>query len=217
MEFGHMGTWNIKEFKDLCKQANRDGAKFAESLAVRFMAARDYHQKNIFQKLEEAKSLRDSNDLCRLDYEIAWELDAFMNALNSIFDFLAQLINECLRKPKLDVAKVDPCRFNWMRGNGIADSVSNKFEDMVKDKWFTKIHDYCNVSKHHYAIKGDVNVEFGDARVKTWYYTKEFDFKQRCAQHISASELKDYLVFVGNYVNEIGVLLNHELSSRGGH
>lgn len=211
-----MGTWNIKEFKDLCKQANRDGAKFAESLAVRFLAARDYHQKNILQKLEEAKSLRDPKDLLRLDHEIAWELDAFMNALNSNFDFLAQLTNECLRKPKLDVTKVDPCHLNWMRGNGIADSVSNKFEDMAKDKWFTKIHDYCNVSKHHYAIKGDVHVEFGDARVKTGYHTKEFDFKQRCAQRMSDSELRDCIAFVGKYVDEIGVLLNRELCSRAG-
>ena len=206
-----MKTWNIKEFRTLCEQANNEGVKFAESLSLKFLAARDYHQKNILQKLEEAKVLKEPSDLVRLDFEIAWELDAFMNALNSMFDLLAQLINECLCLPRLPVEKGEFCKASkW----DVPKDVRCKVASMAEDEWFLRIRDYCNVSKHHYAIKGDVHVEFGNPDTHTGYRTKEFDYKARVAQCITDQELGGCLKFVGRSVNEIGALLNHELLSR---
>ncbi len=98
--------WNIREFRALCQQANNEGVRFAESLSLKFIAARDYHHKNILQKLKEAKEFKELKVLTRLDFEIACEMDAFMNALNSMFDSLAQLVNECLRSSKSPVEKV---------------------------------------------------------------------------------------------------------------
>ena len=206
-----METWNKREFRALCEQANNDGIRFAESLSLKYLAARDYHQKNILQKLEEAKAFKELSDLTCLDFEIAWELDAFMNALNSVFDLLAQLINECLRLPRLPVEKVE---FLEVSKWDVPKDIRCKVASVAKDEWFLRIRDYCNVSKHHYAIKGDVHVEFGDPDTHTGYRTKEFDYKARVAQCISDRELEGCLKFVGRSVNEIGALLNHELLSR---
>jgi len=204
--------WNIREFRALCEQANNEGVRFAESLSLKFIAARDYHHKNILQKLKEAKEFKDLKDLTRLDFEIACEMDAFMNALNSTFDLLAQLVNECLRSSKSPAAKIEFHKIS--KWDDVPEGIRCKVARMAKNEWFLKIRDYCNVSKHHQVIKGDVHVEFLDLEIHTGYHTKEFNYRKRIAQSISDRELDGCLKFVGRSVNGIGVILNQELLSR---
>jgi len=204
--------WSISEFKVLCEQANNEGYRFAESLAIKFRAARDYHQKTILQKLEEAQGLREPNKLTRLDFEITCEIDAFMNALNSIFDLLAQLVNECLRSPKSPVAKVNIHKTSeW---DDVSEDLRCKILKMVKNEWFLKIRDYCNVSKHHRVIKADVQVDFFDKAIHTGFLTNKFDYGERTAQSISNREIEGCLKFVGRSVEGIGVILNEEMLSQ---
>lgn len=203
-----MGIWNIMEFKTLCEQAHIDGVPFAESLAVKYMASQGYHGKNILDKLKEAEALKSPEDLARLDMEIAWELDAFMNALNSMFDILAQLINECLCSPKLPVGDVDIYKVkDWDVPREIIEIIDNA----TTNEQFDMIRGYCNVSKHHYAIKGGVHVDFSGSDIKTNYYSNKFTNKSKDTKYINAHELSNYLKFAGGVVDQVGMLLNREL------
>ena len=204
--------WNTRQFKELGKEAGNEGVRYAESLSLKFIAARDYRQQNTLQKLKYAKEFKELEDLPRLDFEIAFEMDAFMNALNSMFDFLAQILNECLRPPKSPVEEVNFGKIS--KWDDVPEDLRCKFIRMAKNEWFLKIRDYCNVSKHHYAIKGDVHVEFLDHERHTGYQTKEFNYGKRIAQSISNQEINGCLKFVGRSVNGIGVILNQELLSR---
>ena len=206
-----MGVWDIKEFRTLCKYAHTDGLMFAESLAVKYRAARDYHQKNTSEKLKEAEVSKALGDLARLDLEIAWELDAFMNALNSMFDILAQLINECLCSPKFPVEGVN---IHKVKGWDVPKEIVQIIDNATMNELFNMIRGYSNVSKHRYAIKGDVHVDFSGLYVNTSYYSKEFTYKSKDTQHISDHELSNYLKFAGGVVDQVGMLLNRELLAR---
>ncbi len=96
----------------------------------------------------------------------------------------------------------------------MSEDIRFKVIRMAKNEWFLKIRDYCNVSKHHHAIKGDVRVEFLDYERHTGYHTKEFNYRKRIGQSISDQEMNGCVKFVGRSVNEIGVILNRELLSR---
>ena len=101
-----MGAWNLKEFEPLCLNSGFDKALFyTNSLAVKWNAA-IYHKSNIQQKINDINFNSFLEKAPAYDYEVAFELDALMLALNSMWDILGQLINECFMRPKIDVSKM---------------------------------------------------------------------------------------------------------------
>ena len=104
-----MGTWNIKEFKKCCLNSGFDEVLlYTYSLVSRFNAT-VYHKKNILRKTKNIKDKRmelPPEKYGAYDYEYSFEIDALMLALNSMWDILGQLINECFIRPKIKVNKV---------------------------------------------------------------------------------------------------------------
>ncbi len=85
-----MGAWNLKAFKTLCLNSGFDKAWFyTESLAFKWNAA-IYHKGKIQQKINEVNYNSFLEKAPAYDYEIAFELDALMVTLNSIWDILGQ-------------------------------------------------------------------------------------------------------------------------------
>jgi hypothetical protein len=101
-----MSEWKLKEFKKLCLDSGFEKIwSHTISLAFKYRAA-VYHKIKIQQKIDEISSQTFLEKAPNYDLEIAFELDALMNTLNSVWDFLGQLLNECFIHPKANSAKI---------------------------------------------------------------------------------------------------------------
>ncbi len=175
-----MGAWNLKEFKTLCLNSGLDKAWFyAESLAFKWNAA-VYHKSKIQQKIDEIdlKSFLEK----ALDYsvEIAFELDALMVTLNSMWDILGQLTNECFIRPKIPESglyfdNILNNKISIIQQNSIPSTIKSTLEDIKKNELYGLIKAYANVSKHRYAIQGDCHIDFTKIPTTVSYVT-EFEY-----------------------------------------
>jgi len=210
-----MGKWNLVEFKKLCSATDKNQAYIlARSLAFKYRAARDYHKYNILDRLAKIKNEGSAflltSEFFQCELEIGFEADALVSALNSMWDIIAQLLNECFGNPKLPVKSV--CFDNIVKKCSLSTDIKDAVGKMLCDKYYKEIRSYCNVSKHHYAIEGDIKVDFGKNIKRVSYQAKQFEY-ERIKYSPSVDEVIQYIKFVGNSVDEIGSLIQIELSS----
>ncbi len=212
-----MGAWNLKEFKTLCLNSGFDEALFyTNSLAIKWNAA-IYHKHNIQQKMAELDSNSFLAKAPAYDHEIAFELDALMVTLNSIWDILGQLINECFIRPKIPASKL---YFDNILNNKISDirqnSIPPEIHQILKpihgDEHYHKIRAFANVSKHRHAIQGEIYMDVSEKPTKKSYVTTEFEYKRKWYKLTvdDAFSCWEFVNKVGKSVDQIGAKI-HEL------
>ena len=196
-----MGAWNLKEFKTLCLDSGLDKTWFyTKSLAFKWNAA-IYHKDKIQQKIDEINPQSFLEKAPAYDLEIAFELDALMTTLNSMWDILGQLINECLIRPKRDTSKMyfdDVFKCCW---NSIPSEIQPILKSIRGNELYRIIKAYANVSKHRYAIQGEVYMDMGKKPTKVSYVIPEFEYKKTF----------ECLDFVGKSVDQIGARIHESI------
>ena len=208
-----MGVWNLREFKALCLNSGLDKQLFyTESLAFKWEAAK-YHKGIIQQKMNESPKLS-PNKLLAYDFEIAFELDALMSALNSIWDILAQLLNECFIRHKIDASSVS---FNILSDTNkdyrklIPTEVRHITNNIPRSPPYPTIKDYVNVSKHRYAIKGEIDVDYREIPTRVSYKTQQFECKKGQRRRLTPNKAFKCLEFVGKSVDQVGAEVQKEV------
>jgi len=205
-----MGAWNLKEFKTLCLNSGFDKALFyTNSLAVKWNAA-IYHKDNIQKKMSE---LNFNSALAKgpaYDYEIAFELDSLMLTLNSMWDILGQLVNECFIRPKIPEGDV---KFDRILDRYL-DSVPTEIQQILKpiqgNKHYNTIRAFANVSKHRHAIPGEVHMDFSDKPPQKLYVITEFEYNGEWHKLTIDDTFKcwEFLDKVGKSVDQVGAKIH---------
>ena len=210
-----MGAWNLKEFKALCLNSGFDKAWFyTESLAFKWNAA-IYHKGKIQQKMDELSSKTFLEKAPAYDYEIAFELNALILTLSSMWDILGQLVNECFIRPKIDASKVhfdDIFKCYW---DSIPPEIQQTLKPIRGNALYRIIKAFANVSKHRYAIQGEVNMDVSEKPAQKSYVTTEFEHKKGEWHKLTQDKAFRCMEFVGKSVDQIGAKL-HELLGNWG-
>jgi len=203
-----MGVWKVKDFNAICRDLGLDKAcLYADSLSTRWLSAR-YHKSNIQQNMDEMKDIKSFlKNMSYYSFTINFELDALMLSLNSIFDILGQLINECFISPKIPIDRV---KFDKVvNHNSIPDDLRQILKSIKKDPLYQKIKAYANISKHRYVIQGDNNIDFTQIPTTISYKSTEFEYNGkwhelthdtafRCWKFVGES-----LIQAGNMIQEL--------------
>jgi len=209
-----MGAWNPKEFKDVCLQSGLSRALvYVESLIVKKWAA-IHHKENIEKRLNELKEtgLRSSPEqMLQYEKEITFELDALMATLNSVWDILAQLINECF--VKTDSSEVSFSKFSNPKEccyRLIPSEIQPILKSIRGNTLYRTIKAFANVSKHRYLPSGEIYMDVGAKPRKVSYVTPEFEYKKGEWQRLAIDKAFKCLEFVIKSVDQIGAKI-HEL------
>ncbi len=188
-----MGAWNLKEFKTLCISSGFDKAWFyTESLAFKWNAA-IYHKSKLQQKINEINFNSFLKKAPAYDYEIAFELDALMLTLNSMWDILWGLIDEC------------SCYCN-----SIPAEIQQILKPIKGNALYRTIKAFANVSKHRHAIQGEINMDVSKKPAKVLYITTEFEYKKGERHKLTLDKAFRCMEFVGKSVDQVGAKI-HEL------
>ena len=206
-----MSAWNLKEFKALCLNSGFSRAWFyTESLAFKWNAA-IYHKGKIQQKINEINFNSFLEKAPAYDYEIAFELNALMVTLSSMWDILGQLINECFIRPKIDASKMyfdDTFKCHW-------DSIPPEIQQILKpirgNTLYRTIKAFANVSKHRHAIQGEINMDVSEKPAKKSYLTTEFEYKKGEWHKLTPDKAFKCLELVGKSVDQIGAKIQEEV------
>ena len=211
-----MGNWNLRKFKALCLNRGLDRLSFyTESLAFKYNAAL-YHKDIIERKMQNVKDKGmklPPEKIAALDLEIAFEFDALMLTLNSTWDILGQLLNERFIRPKIDTTCVsfdrvsDPTKAHRQ---SIPPEIQSLLDSIRGNCLYSMIKDYVNVSKHRYAIKGEIEVDFGETPTRVSYKTQEFEYKRGQRRRLTPDKAFKCLEFVGKSVDQVGAEVQKE-------
>jgi hypothetical protein len=208
-----MGDWNLKEFKTLCLNSGLDKVWFyTESLAFKWRAA-TYHKSKIQQKIDEINSTSFLEKAPAYDLEIAFALDALMVTLNSMWDILGQLINECFIRPKIDASKMyfdDIFKCYW---NSIPPDIQPILKPIRGNTLYRTIKAFADVSKHRHAIQGEIHMDVSKKAAKVSYVTTEFEYKKGEWHKLTldnAFKCWEFVDKLGKSIDEIGAKI-HEL------
>lgn len=170
-----MDVWKVKEFNALCHDLGLDKAcLYADSLSIRWSASR-YHKRNIQQKRNELNIETFPKKVADYTSEFNFELDALMLTLNSIFDILGQLINECFINPKIPIGCVTFDKV--VNHRSIPSKLKSILNDIKGDTLYQKIRAYANVSKHRYVIQGINHIDFTKIPTTVSYESTEFEYR----------------------------------------
>ncbi len=205
-----MGAWKLQEFKTFCEYQGLERPLFyTESLALKFAAAK-YHRDRLEEKMGKIDPQRLSLEmLVRYDFEIAFEIDALMMTLNSMWDILGQLINACFIHDdpnEISFNKLAKCHPEL-----IPAKVMPILRSIQEHSLYATIKEYANVSKHQHAIKGDVHVDFGETPTRVSYETKEFKHRQKQQRRLTPEKASKCLSFVGKSVDKVGAQIQRGL------
>jgi hypothetical protein len=202
-----MFAWNPKEFNKLCKQAGLKGASvYIGSLVVKKWAAY-YHKENFQKKLSELKKKGlGFAPLRTLQYEkeIAFEIDALMVTLNSIWDILAQLINECFAK--IDSNEVSFNKFANPKEychKLIPSEIQPLLISIRSNTLYRTINCYANVSKHKYLPSGDIYMDVSAKPRKVSYVISQFNYKKGEWHDLSDDKALKCYDFMIKSINQI--------------
>ena len=209
-----MGDWNLTEFKTLCLNSGLDKLLFyTKSLALNWHAV-IYHKNNIKRKIDEIGPQSFLAKAPAYEIEIAFELQALMTTLNSMWDILGQLINECFIRPKKDARKMyfdDIFKCYW-------DSIPSEIQTILKrirgDTLYRRIKAYANVSKHRYAIQGEIHMDLSEKPTKISYVIPEFEYKNGEWHKLTLDKAFKCLEFVGTSVDQIGAKIHEFVKLR---
>ena len=96
-----------------------------------------------------------------------------MLTLNSIFDILGQLINECFINPKIPIGFV---KFDdVVNHSSIPSELKSILNDIKGNTLYQKIRACANVSKHRYVIQGTNHIDFTKIPTTVSYESTEFE------------------------------------------
>jgi hypothetical protein len=198
-----MGVWKVKEFNALCHDLGLDKAcLYADSLSIRWSAAR-YHKQNIQQKINELNIETFPEKVADYTSQFNFEFDALMLTLNSMWDILGQLINECFIRPKIDANKMyfdDIFKCYW-------DSIPSELKPILTsikgNALYQKIKAYANVSKHKYVIQGTNQIDFTKIPT-TVSYEAEFEYRRGEWHKLTLDAAVKCCKFAGESVIQVG-------------
>jgi len=209
-----VGAWNLREFKALCLDLGLERLLFyTESLALKYNAA-IYHKDVIQRRISELGLEFSLHKSLSADSEIAFELDALMAALNSMWDILGQLLNGCFIRPEMDTGKVTFNKVSRDYVEVMPSEIQSILSHIRGNHLYSTIKDYVDVSKHRHAIKGEVNVDFRETPTRVSYETQEFEYKRGRRHTLTPNEAFKCLEFVGESVDQIGAKI-HEAVKLG--
>lgn len=205
-----MGAWKLKDFITFCEDRGFEETLFyTKRLAFKFDAAK-YHRDCLEEKMANIDPQRLSWEMLgRYDSEIAYEIDALMLTLNSMWDVLGQLMNACFIRD--DPSKVSFDTLVECHHELIPAKVTIMLGSIRGHDLYATIKGYSNVSKHLHAIPGDVHVDYGETSTRVSYKTKEFRHRQKQPRRLTPEKASNCLSFVGKVVDKIGTQIHKEL------
>jgi len=210
-----MGDWNLSEFKTLCLNLGLDELLFyTRNLALKWKAA-IYHRENIEKRLSELEKTRlksPPTKVLQYEQEITFELDALMAALNSAWDILAQLLNECF--VKTDTSEVSFSKFSNPKEccyRLIPSEIQPILRRIRGNALYRITKAYANVSKHRYVPPGEIHMDVGEKPPEVSYVIPEFEYKKGEWHKLTPDKAFKCLEFVGKSVDQIGAKIQEEV------
>lgn len=198
-----MDVWKVKDFNALCSDLGLDKASlYANSLSIRWSAAR-YHKSNIQRKIDEIKDIQSFfKKMPDSSFTFDCELNALMLSLNSIFDILGQLINECFIRPKIPI---DCVTFDKVvNHSSIPRELKLILNSIKENTLYQKIRAYANVSKHRYVIQGTNHIDFTEIPTIVSYESTEFEYKGKWHK-LTLDTAFGCWKFVGESLIQVGI------------
>ena len=209
-----MTKWNFSELRKLCKEEGIPDTKiYQNSLDWRWKRA-DYHAdmaSKVWSDLfKESFSFVDQRCYEAIfSYEA--QLEACVQALHSLADILAQIINVVVLGSRLQEHCVSiKGLVKIMEKEGIAPDVAKSTRQLLDDKLFNYIEAFCNTIKHRRLIKTDFRAEYGEnARNESGLRFEQFIFKGNTYPQTWGSDiLKKHRFHLLKLITEISLSIN---------
>jgi len=205
-----LGNWNLKEFKQICLQKEfNELLHYTESLAFKWQAA-IYHKDNIEEKINGLQTDFSLEKAARYDYEIIFEADALLTVLNSMWDILAQIINECFIHK--EIKKVYFCTILVNNHNLIPAQVKSYLVEIEEAELYKTIKAYCNTSKHRYAVRGNTDTDVSKKPYDVKFIVDEFEYNGKRYKLTQKKVLECYK-FAGKSFDTVGNEIHKLLKS----
>ena len=206
-----MGKWRFSELNKLCEEKGIPDAKiYQNSLEWRWKRA-DYHAEmasEVWSDLfKESFSFVDQRCYEAIfSYEA--QVESCVQALHSLADILAQIINVLVLSNRLPEASVSvKSVVKIMEDEGIAPAIAKSIRQLIDDGVFQYIEAFCNTIKHRRLIKTDFRAEYGEnARNESGLRFEEFTFKGNVYPQTWGSDiLEKYRFHILDLITEVGL------------
>lgn len=212
--------WDYEELRKLCqKRGVRCSIAYQNALQWKLWRA-DYHAERaqaVWSELDQLVEVKGpivvgGQDWSETEFASTAETEAAAQALHSMADILAQIINEAVLKRPLSGAQVtlfNVCKN--LKNQKNASSVASRIEALQASKEFDYLHAFVNTIKHRRLLDTEWRAEYGEgARDERGIRFKAFTYKGKSYSTIWASDiLNDYknkvvdlICAVGNAVND---------------
>jgi hypothetical protein len=192
--------------------------KYASSLVLKKCDTL-YHKKNVEKRLSEIQEKRlklSTGKLIEYEFEITFELDALVSTLNTVWDVLAQLINECFIR--IDICNVSFTKFSNPKHpyyKLVPPKIQRILTSIRGNTLYRDIYCFTNISKHRYAVSGELVIDFSKESQSISYSTVKLEYKKREWHTFTDEKAFKCVGFMIDSVNRVGFTINQLLKQRG--
>jgi hypothetical protein len=212
--------WDFVELRGLCqKQGIADSTVHQNALQWKLWRA-DYHAERaqaVWSELDQIVKAKGGiqvggQEWQKAEFASTAETEAAAQALYSMADILAQIVNKAVLKTPLSEAEVSLSGVrDDLKEQGDAPIVVSKIESLQNSKEFKYLNAFVNTIKHQHLLDTEHRAEFGKGkRNEDGIRFKAFTYKGRSYSTVWASDMlyaykkrmADLICAVGNAVND---------------
>jgi len=217
--------WDFVELRGLCrKRGIADSTVYQNALQWKLWRA-NYHAERaqaVWSELDQIGRAKgsiqvDGQDWQKAEFASTAETEAATQALHSMADVLAQIVNKALLKTPLSEVQVSLGKVcEMLKKRNCAPIVVSKIESLENSKEFRYLNAFVNTLKHQHLLDRDWKAEAGEGtRNEEGIRFKAFTYKGRSYSTVWASDIlyaykkrmADLICAVGNAVNDYLKLL----------
>jgi len=218
--------WDFAELRDLCrKRGIGDSTVHQNALQWKLWRA-DYHAERaqaVWSELDQIVKAKGAIEVGGQEWQKAEfastaETEAAAQALHSMADILAQIVNKAVLKTPLSEAQVSLGKVcEELKRRNCAPIIVSKIESLQNSKEFEYLNAFVNTIKHRHLLDTDYRAEFGNGtRNEEGIRFKAFTYKGRSYSTVWASDILDgYKKRIADLICAVGNAVNDYLRSLG--
>lgn len=210
-------SWDLDEFRDLCNNCGLpETTVYQNALAAKNWRAIKFCEmaisawNDLFGSHDEIST--DDPEWIETTYLSESYTEATLQALHSLADILAQVINIVILRPVLPEDDVSLHRvYGQLQRNNVAPDVTSAIDNFMKSAEYKYTNGFVNTIKHRrlidveYRIEGGTEIAYREGlRFKQFQYKGE-NFPEKWVEEILNGTIPDFMdsiSIVGNSIND---------------
>lgn len=210
-------TWNMEEFRELCADRRiPDTEVYQNTLVLKAWRAHNFGERSleVWRNLFSRNLTVGDEDWNKTWFESESYAEAALQALHSMADVMAQIINVAVLNGHFSEAKVT---LRWVQreitNRRIAPDVATAIQQLIDSDEFSYTNAFVNTIKHRRLLDTQFRAESGgDTRNDQGLLFERFTYNQMNLPTMWLSDFTDTIIpCVHNHIDLIGNALNDHL------